>query len=62
MQLLRMPMVPVIPRMIWYALTGRREMPNEITAAIIERQEYFFRDNPEDDYASPIWYRDLIPT
>ena len=50
-----------IPKFIWYAGTGAREIPSDTAERIIERQEYYFRDNPGDAYASPIWYRDLIP-
>jgi hypothetical protein len=50
-----------LPQMVWYAITEQREIPAEAAERIIERQRYYFLDNPADAYASPVWYRDLIP-
>ena len=43
----------------WWAVSPKR-MPDDVRAAIIERQTAFFEENPQRAYANPICYRDVI--
>jgi hypothetical protein len=42
-------------------VTGSSVIPSGAAEQIVERQLYFFLDNPNDTCSSPIWYRNLLP-
>lgn len=50
-----------LPDLVFYAATGHK-VPKELVEEVQARQLAYFKDNPEEIYASPLCYKDLIKT
>lgn len=47
--------------LVWWAFTGKKEIPADVQMHIKKRQTMFFVFQPDRMYASPTCYREFLP-